>query len=78
MGRGGVWVILERYVSRTVFWQGLAEYSSGSLVSQTAEGWRYIVAESWDLRIRLAWLLLAWLLAGYCDRFVTPRAMTPT
>ena len=31
MGRGGVWVVLERYVSRTVFWQGLAEYSSGNL-----------------------------------------------
>ena len=34
MGQGGVGVILERYVSKTVFWQKLAEYSSGSLALQ--------------------------------------------
>ena len=34
MGRGGVRVVLERYVNRTVFWQELAEYSSGNLALQ--------------------------------------------
>eukprot|EP01049_Picozoa_sp_SAG25_P002211 SAG25_NODE_113_length_14872_cov_23.149527_13_plen_73_part_00 len=30
-GSRGVRVVLERYVSRSVFWQELAEYSSGNL-----------------------------------------------
>jgi hypothetical protein len=34
MGQGGVRVILERYVRRTILWQELAECSSGSLALQ--------------------------------------------
>jgi hypothetical protein len=34
MGRGGVRVALERYVSTTVFWQELTEYSCGSQAPQ--------------------------------------------